>query len=254
MAAVAVVAVVVGVVLAVTGGSGHKKDHRSGRVELAGGGGGGGGSSAAGRSGGVSGGTRAGGGKAGTPRGDVAAASAYFGISKAKLRKELDSGRSLAALAASSPGHSALGLVEAIMRPRVRRIEAQVAAKRLSQAEAQRSIQRIRKRVQTRLARSTAYEPTAAVAERYLGLSASELRSRLHGGSSLEQVADATPGRSAAGLISAVMAVRVGELVHGAGASSEAQLRRETAFLKALEAKVKQEVREGGPALALAQG
>jgi hypothetical protein len=257
MAAVAVVAVVVGVVLAVTGGSGHKKSHHSGRVELAGGGGGGGSgsrSSAARRSGGVSGGTRAGGGKAGAPRGDVAAASAYFGISKAKLRKELDSGRSLAAVAASSPGHSALGLVEAIMRPRVRRIEAQVAAKRLSQSEAQLSIQRIRKRVQTRLARSAAYEPTAAVAERYLGLSASELRSRLHGGSSLEQVADATPGRSATGLISDVMAVRVSELVHGAGASSEAQLRHETPLLKALEARVKQEVREGGPAAALAQG
>ncbi|HTY97712.1 MAG TPA: hypothetical protein VMB91_11775 [Solirubrobacteraceae bacterium] len=253
MAAVAVVAVVVGVVLAVTGGSGHKQDHHSDRVAVTREriGGGGEGPSAARGSGGISGGTRAGGGRASAPRGDVAAASDYFGISKAKLRKELDSGRSLAALAASSPGHSALGLVEAIMRPRVSRIEAQVAAKRLSQAEAQRMIQRIRKRVQTRLARSTTYEPTAAVAERYLGLSATELRSRLHGGRTLGQLADGTAGRSATGLIAAVMAVRVAELVHGAGASSEARLRHETGLLKALEARVKQEVREGGPALAL---
>ena len=251
MAAVAVVAVVAGVVLAVTGGSGHKKAHNSAGVELAGGSGSGGsGAGAARRSGGVSGGTRAGRGRVGSPRGDVASASAYFGISKAKLRKELDSGRSLAALAASKSGHSAVGLVEAIMRPRVARIEAQVAAKRLTQAEAQRSIQRIRRRVQTRLARSAAYQPTAAVAERYLGLSAAQLRSRVRGGSTLEQVADGTPGKSATGLIAAVMAVRVGELVHGAGASVEAQLRGETALLKALEARVEQEVREGGPALA----
>ena len=64
------------------------------------------------------------------------------------------------------------------MRPRMRKIEAQVAAKRLSKAEAQRRIQRIRKRVQARLARSTAYKPTVAIAEQYLGLSPTALRDR----------------------------------------------------------------------------
>ncbi len=38
------------------------------------------------------------------------------------------------------------------------------------------------------------------------------------------------------------------ELVHGAGANLGSQLRHETPLLKALEARVKQEVREGGPA------
>src|SRR5271169_6209782 len=174
MAAVAVAAVVIGIVLAVSGSSSHKKGRGGNHVELAGGGG----ASRAKGGGGVGGGAAAGGSVAGEPPGDFSAASAYVGVSRAKLRKELGSGRSLAAVAATTPGHSALGLVEAIMRPRVRRIEAQVAAKRLSQTEAQRTIQRIRKRVQTRLARSTAYEPTAAVAERYLGLSQTELRSR----------------------------------------------------------------------------
>ena len=86
-------------------------------------------------SGGINGGAGAGGSTAGEPAGDFGAASAYVGVSKAKLRKELSAGRSLAAVAATTPGHSALGLLEAIMRPRVRRIEAQVAAKRLSKAK-----------------------------------------------------------------------------------------------------------------------
>ena len=198
------------------------------------------------KAGGISGGAGAGGSAAGEPRGDIAAASAYVGVTKAKLHSELGSGRSLAAVAATTPGHSAIGLLESIMRPRVRRLEAQVAAKRLSEAEAQARIQRIRKRVLARLARSNNYKPTAAVAEQYLGLSSTALRSQLHDGHTLSQVADSTPGRSATGLIAAVMAVRVDELVHGAGGASEATLRHETELLQAVEARVHQEVDQGG--------
>ncbi len=248
MAAVAVAAVVVGIVLAATGGSKHRKGHRRTRVELAGGSA----TSPAVRAGGISGGAGAGGSAGGEPRGDIAAASAYVGITKAKLHSELRSGRSLAAVAATTPGHSALGLVEAIMRPRVRRLEAQVAAKRLSESEAQTRIQRIRKRVLARLARSATYKPTAAVAEQYLGLSATALRSELHDGHTLSQVADSTTGRSAAGLIAAVMAVRLDELVHGAGGATEATLHHETELLQAVEARVREEVDEGGPAVAAA--
>jgi hypothetical protein len=253
MAAIAVAAVVVGVVLAATGGSGHKNKRGGTRVELAGGGAGES-SSAKSSTGGVKGGAGAGGSAAGEPRGDFAAASAYVGVSKAKLRKELSSGRSLAAIAAATPGHSALGLVEAIMRPRVRKIEAQVAAKRLSKAEAQRRIQRIRKRVQARLARSTAYMPTVAIAEQYLALTPTALKDELHGGRTLSQLADGTPGKSATGLIAAVMAVRVNELVHGAGETSEATLRHETALLQALEERVRAEVQRAAPAVVTSQG
>jgi hypothetical protein len=250
MAAVAVAAVVVGIVLAATGGSKHKQGHRGTRVAFAGSSR----SSAAVRAGGISGGAGAGGSGAGEPRGDIGAASAYVGVTKAKLHRELNSGRSLAAVAATTPGHSALGLLESIMRPRVRRLEAQVAAKRLSESEAQVRIKRIRKRLLARLARSEDYKPTAAVAEQYLGLSGAALRSRLHDGHTLAQVADSTPGRSATGLIAAVMAVRVDELVHGAGGASEAALRHETELLQAVEARVHQEVEEGGPAAAATTG
>ncbi len=247
MGAVALAAVVIGIVLAVSGGSSHKRSRADSRAEVAGGG--------SGRSrsgGGVNGGAAAGGSVAGEPAGDFGAASAYVGVSKAKLRKELSSGRSLAAVAATTPGHSALGLLEAIMRPRVRRIEAQVAAKRLSKANAQRRIQRIRKRVQARLARSATYKPTVAIAGQYLGLSPTALRAKLHGGRTLSQVANGTPGKSANGLVAAVMAVRINELVHGADETSEATLRHETALLRALEARVGMEVQRAEPAVVVA--
>jgi hypothetical protein len=253
MAAVAVVAVVVGIVLAASGGSGHHKNHGRTRLETARGGEGTS-SSAAKSSGGVSGGAGAGGSVAGEPRGDFGAAAAYVGISKAKLHKELSSGRSLAAVAATTPGHSALGLLEAIMRPRIRKIEAQVAAKRLSESEARDRIQRIRKRVQARLARSTSFKSTVAIAEQYLGLSATALRTELHGGHTLSQLADGTAGKSTKGLIAAVMAVRVNELVHGASETTEATLRHETAFLQALEQRVRTEVQRAAPAVSTSQG
>jgi hypothetical protein len=253
MAGVAVAAVVVGIVLAATGGSGHKKSRGRARVELAGGGGGGGSRSAR-RTGGVNGSAGAGGSGAGEPRGDFAAASAYVGLSKAKLHDELSAGRSLAAVAATTPGHSAVGLLEAIMRPRVRRIEAQVASKRVSKAEAERRIQRIRERVEARLARSGSYKPTAAIAEQYLGLPLTALRSRVRSGRTLSQLADSTPGKSASGLIAAVMAVRVNELVHGAGAASQATLRQETALLHAVEQRVRREVQAGTPAAVASAG
>ena len=256
MGAVAVAAVVVGIVLAASGGSSHKRGHAGNRVELAGGGGGatGGGKGAShpGGAGGVGGGAAAGGSVAGEPRGDFSAASAYMGVSKAKLRKELSAGRSLAAVASTTAGHSALGLLEAIMRPRVRRIEAQVAAKRLSKTAAQRRIQRIRQRVQARLARSTTYKPTVAIAGQYLGLSATALRAKLHGGKTLSQLADGTPGKSTKGLVAAVMAVRINELVHGVDETSEATLRHESALLQGLEARVRTEVKRAAPAVTVA--
>jgi len=244
MGAIAVTAVVVGIVIAATGGSGKRQASGRARLQLAHGGAGG--SRPARSTGGVSGGA-AGGSGAGEPRGDLAEASAYFGISKAKLRRELSSGRSLAAVAATTPGHSALGLLESIMHPRVRRIEAQVAAKRITEAEAQTRIARIRSRVQARLARSVSYEPTVAVAARYLGLSPTELRDSLRGGHTLSQLADKASGRSASGLIAAVMAVRVHELVHGAGNVSEDTLRHEKALLGALEQRVRREVQQPAP-------
>ena len=196
-----------------------------------------------------------GGSGAGEPRGDFAAASAYVGISKAKLHDELSAGRSLAAVAATTPGHSAVGLLEAIMRPRVRRIEAQVAAKRLSKADAQRRIQRIRERVQARLARSRLVQADGrdrgAVSRPLAHRPALAGERRAH---ALAAGGRAPPKSPPGGLIAAVMAVRIGELVRGAGASSQATLRHETALLHAVERRVRREVQQGTPAAVAAAG
>ena len=107
--------------------------------------------------------------------------------------------------------------------------------------------------MQARLARSATYKPTVAIAGQYLGLSATALRAKLHGGNTLSQLADGTPGKSTKGLVAAVMAVRINELVHGADETSEATLRHETALLQALEARVRMEVERPEPAVVAAR-
>ncbi len=56
------------------------------------------------------------------------------------------------------------------------------------------------------------------IALSYLGLTRAKLRSKLHSGSSLAQIADETPGRSAAGLIDAIVAgIATHAISHGNG-------------------------------------
>ena len=106
--------------------------------------------------------------------------------------------------------------------------------------------------MQARLARSTTYKPTVTIAGQYLGLSATALRAKLHGGKTLSQLADGTPGKSTKGLVAAVMAVRINELVHGVDETSEATLRHESALLQGLEARVRTEVQRAAPAVTVA--
>src|SRR5436309_2064255 len=46
---------------------------------------------------------------------DLSTAASYLGISTAQLAGELNSGQSLAEIAAATPGHSAAGLIEALV-------------------------------------------------------------------------------------------------------------------------------------------
>jgi hypothetical protein len=133
---------------------------------------------------------------------EAQAAAAYLGLSREQLRKQLQSGRTLAQIADASGGRSATGLVEALLRARVAKLEAAVRAKRLSVADERRRVARLRIRLEAQLERSPGYANLAASAH-YLGLSAEQLRSDLRARRSLAQVAAATPGKSAAGLIEA---------------------------------------------------
>jgi hypothetical protein len=226
MIAVAVVAVIAGIVIAVTSSSSHKKKaHQRARVH----------------SGTLTGGSQG----SQTSQGEIAVAAKYLGVSVSKLRAEMRKGRSLVAIAAAAH-RSPAELVEALVRTRVQRVEAAVAAKTVTPAVAKRRIARIRARVEARVARSANYLATVAIASKYLGLSTAKVRAELRRGHSLAQIADATAGKSAAGLTAAVIAVREREL--SAGASS---LAGSTALLEALKARAKTEVQRT-PIVALA--
>jgi energy-converting hydrogenase Eha subunit B len=144
--------------------------------------------------------------------GDVPVAARYLGLEPRRLRRDLRAGRSLAQIAATTPGHSVGGLVAALVSAREARLTAAAAAGRLpGKAEARRLAQ-LPARVASEVARSGGPDLGAAaaapgIAARYLGLTPQQLHAQLRAGHSLAQIADATPGKSAAGLVAAMVAV-----------------------------------------------
>jgi hypothetical protein len=154
-------------------------------------------------------------GRAGQPAlsGDLKAAVAYLGVSPAKLLQELRSGRTLAQVADSTPGRSAAGLVDQIVATRKAALAAAVRAGGLRPAQESAALASLRGRVRIRIARAGGY-PVAvgrlggrasAAAAAYLGVPRAQLRAELRAGRTLAAVAQATRGKSASGLIAAIV-------------------------------------------------
>ncbi len=123
----------------------------------------------------------------------LAPAAAYLGVSEAQLQSDLRGGRSLAQIADATPGHSAAGLVEAIVTAR----RAQLAS--ISAG--------LKERVTRQVERVGGPAATPrSVAAAYLGLAPAELRAKLRSGMTLAQIASSVPGRSEAGLVDALLA------------------------------------------------
>ncbi len=139
---------------------------------------------------------------------DLSVASGYLGLSTTQLSSELASGKTLAQIAGATSGKSAAGLTEALVAARRARLSAAGA--------------KLARRVATEVNRpggpgAHSHSGAAlfahprgagAVAAQYLGVAAAQLRSNLRSGKTLAQVADATPGRSSAGLIAALESAR----------------------------------------------
>jgi hypothetical protein len=125
--------------------------------------------------------------------GPLATASSYLGIPASQLRVELRSGKSLAQIANATSGKSSAGLVSALL-----------AAGREKITKAQASLP-TRVNALVNRVRVPAQRPVAAS---YLGLELGQLTSELRSGKTLAQIANATPGKSAAGLIDAIVAAR----------------------------------------------
>jgi len=138
--------------------------------------------------------------KARHPGGPLAAAASYLGVSTSQLRDELRSGKSLAQVADSTSGKSSKGLVDAVVASERSRLTSALA-------NLPRRVERQVQRVGGARAPGARKRPIP-VAAAYLGMKPAELRAQLRSGNSLAQVADSTSGKSAAGLIDAIVAAR----------------------------------------------
>ncbi len=142
---------------------------------------------------------------------DLATAAAYLGTSTAELSRELRSGRSLAQIAgATGDGKSAQGLTAALEAAKKARLAS--TASRLS-ARVGNEVNRPGGPVggpesaaeRLRLLFATPRRLGQAAAA-YLRTSAAALQAELRSGRTLAQIADATAGRSRAGLVGALVA------------------------------------------------
>src|ERR1035441_2510861 len=122
------------------------------------------------------------------------------------MGSDLKSGQTLAQVANATPGKSEAGLIAALTTARRQRL-AKVSANvpRSVRAEVNRPLLGT-------AARKGAVRGACAAVRQSLGLPASQLRSDLKSGQTLAQVADATPGKSEAGLVEAIVAARTKRL------------------------------------------
>jgi hypothetical protein len=84
------------------------------------------------------------------------AAAAYLGIAPSQLRAKLRSGRTLAQIAAATPGKSSAGLRDALVSAKKARLAHGVATGKITRARAARSEQRLDKRMSALLQRKFA--------------------------------------------------------------------------------------------------
>jgi hypothetical protein len=173
------------------------------------------------------------------PGDELDAAATYLGTNSTNLLTQLQAGKTLAQIAASTTGKSAAGLVAALVAAEKTEIATAVTAGRLTQAQADAIAPTLQQRFTdlvngVRPARGPGGHvgpgPGLEAAATYLGISRQTLFTQLEGGKTLAQIADATPGKSASGLIAALVAEakqhfgsnvpadltqRITDLVHG---------------------------------------
>jgi hypothetical protein len=206
MLSVAVAAIVVGIVIAVSGGGGHrhggaprvlKTDGASGGGTTTGGGSTGGGGTGGGTS---------------TPS-RTALASSYLGVSPSKLSRRTKTGSSLGQVADATPGKSAAGLIDAMVAARASKLKKLGLPASVERARLAHYRERITYIVE-RVKAAPALERDLRAASQYLGVTSRELHTRLQQGKTLAQLteADAASGKSIPGLTKAILAVREARL------------------------------------------
>jgi hypothetical protein len=184
------------------------------------------------------------GGNAGDQHGrgdDLAAAATYLGVTQAELQTSLESGKTLAQVAGATKGKSVAGLIDALVAAEKTELAAAVTAGEITQAQADQMTSTLTAHVTaevngTRPARGQggpgfghggpgAHGDELTAAASYLGVTEAALTTQLQAGKTLAQVAGATSGKSAAGLIDALVAAEKTELAGSvtAGTITQAQ-------------------------------
>jgi len=146
----------------------------------------------------------------GAVHGELAVAASYLGLTGAQLRGDLESGQTLAEVASATKGKSTAGLTAAIAGALAANLHAAVAAGRLSKAQGSLALAKLHTLVTAAVnrPRRAVAAGNVRIAASYLGLSRARIRSEQQHGRSLAQIAEATPGKSAAGLIDALVSRR----------------------------------------------
>jgi hypothetical protein len=152
--------------------------------------------------------------RAGAPGGmhdDLSVAATYLGLTESDLQTKLRSGKTLAQVANVTDGKSADGLVDALVAAAQKHIAADVSSGRLTQTQADQILSDLKQHITARV--NSTGPPGGPhghggldAAATYLGLSETALRTQLQSGKTLGQIADATAGKSKAGLIAALVA------------------------------------------------
>ncbi len=154
-------------------------------------------------------------------RGALATAADYLGVSSTQLRSELRSGKSLAQVADATAGRSEAGLIAALEAADKEKLAADAAALPSIVTD---EVDRIGGPTVVHAAghgRGRVLVPAAS----YLGVNAAQLRAQLLAGKTLAQIAEASDGKSVAGLVAALVAEKRTALAKGvaAGAITQAQ-------------------------------
>jgi hypothetical protein len=155
------------------------------------------------------------GGPAGRAHDDLSVAATYLGLSETDLQTTLRSGKTLAQVANATDGKSADGLIDALAAAAKKHIAADVTSGRLTQEQADTILAGLKQHVTARV--NSTGPPRGPhghggphggldAAATYLGLSESDLMTKLQSGKTLGEIADATSGKSKAGLLAALVA------------------------------------------------
>ena len=161
------------------------------------------------------------------PSDDLDAAATYLGTTTSSLLSQLQGGKTLAQIANATSGKSSSGLVAALVAHEQTEIAAAVKAGKLTQAQADRITGSLQQRFTDVV--NNARPPRGgpghfgldllSSAATYLGTTQPALMTQLQSGKTLAQIANATSGKSASGLIDALVAAAKAKL--GANAPSD---------------------------------